>query len=131
MRRLIAMSIIQRGLSVAAYVVATMIIARLLTPAERTMLFEPAKSTTGATLPYAIGWFSQTIRGVQVQWSYGYWVANSALIIRVPSMHRAFVALANSDGLSAPFPLGSGNLESSPVAKEFLEAFVFGSAALR
>jgi O-antigen/teichoic acid export membrane protein len=34
MRRLIAMSMIQRGLSVAAYVVATMIIARLLTPAE-------------------------------------------------------------------------------------------------
>jgi O-antigen/teichoic acid export membrane protein len=34
MRRLIAMSIIQRGLSLAAYVVATMIIARLLTPAE-------------------------------------------------------------------------------------------------
>jgi len=104
---------------------------RLLTANERSMLFEPAKSTSGATLPYAIGWFSQTIRGVQIQWAYGYWTANSSLIIRVPSRQRTFVALANSDGLSAGFPLGNGDLESSPVAREFLEAFVFGNADLQ
>jgi len=104
---------------------------RLLTANERSMLFEAAKSTSGATLPYAIGWFSQTIRGVEVQWAYGYWIANSSLIIRVPSRQRTFVALANSDGLSAGFPLGSGELESSPVAREFLEAFVFGNADLQ
>src|SRR5215212_1069274 len=104
---------------------------KLLTSNERSMLFEPAKSTTGATLPYAIGWFSQNIRGVQVQWGYGYWIANSSLIIRVPSRQRTFVALANSDGLSAPFSLGSGDLESSSVAREFLQAFVFGDAILQ
>ena len=104
---------------------------QLLTANERTMLFAPAQSTSGATLPYAIGWFSQNIRGVQIQWSYGYWIANSSLIIRVPSMKRTFIALANSDGLSADFTLGSGNLESSPVAREFLEAFVFGNASLQ
>ena len=104
---------------------------RLLTASERTMLFEPAKSTNGSTLPYAIGWFSQTIDGVEVHWGYGYWTANSALIISVPSRHRTFVALANSDGLSAKFSLGSGDLMSSPVAREFLEAFVFGDAPLQ
>jgi CubicO group peptidase (beta-lactamase class C family) len=104
---------------------------RLLTSAERSLLFEPAKSTTGSTLPYAIGWFSQNIRGVAIQWAYGYWIGNSSLIIRVPSTRRTFVALANSDGLSAGFPIGKGELESSPIAREFLEAFVFGSAPLR
>lgn len=103
----------------------------LLTASERSILFEPARSTTGETLPYAIGWFSQTIRGVQIQWAYGYWTANSSLIIRVPSKRLTFVALGNSDRLSAEFPLGSGNLESSPVAREFLEAFVFGNGVLQ
>ena len=104
---------------------------QLLSAAEKTMLFQPAKSTNGSTLPYAIGWFSQNIRGVEIQWGYGYWTANSSLIIRVPSKRRTFVALANSDGLSADFSLGSGDLESSPVAREFLQAFVFGDAALQ
>ena len=104
---------------------------QLLSAAEKTMLFQPAKSTNGSTLPYAIGWFSQNIRGVEIQWGYGYWTANSSLIIRVPSKQRTFVALANSDGLSADFSLGSGDLESSPVAREFLQAFVFGDAALQ
>ena len=102
----------------------------LLTSNERTMMFTPATSTSGSTLPYAIGWFSQTINGVAVQWSYGYWVGNSALIIRVPSKQRTFIALANSDGLSAKFQLGSGDLMSSPFAEEFLEAFVFGDTPL-
>lgn len=104
---------------------------QLLTAAEKTMLFTPAKSTNGSTLPYAIGWFSQNIRGVEVQWGYGYWTAISSLIIRVPSKQRTFVALANSDGLSAKFSLGSGDLESSSVAREFLQAFVFGDAVLQ
>jgi CubicO group peptidase (beta-lactamase class C family) len=103
----------------------------LLTASERSVLFEPAQSTSGGTLPYAIGWFSQDIRGTRIEWSYGYWIANSALIIRVPSRRLTFVALANSDRLSADFPLGAGKLESSPVAQEFLEAFVFGAGVLQ
>lgn len=104
---------------------------RLLTSAERSMMFEAAKSTSGATLPYAIGWFSQNIRGINVQWAYGYWIGNSSLIIRVPSKQRTFVALANSDGLSAKFDLGSGDLLSSSVAREFLEAFAFRDTPLQ
>jgi hypothetical protein len=93
-------------------------------------MFQAATSTSGGTLPYAIGWFSQTINAVAVQWSYGYWTGNSALIIRVPSKQRTFVALANSDGLSSRFPLGAGNLLSAPIAREFLEAFIFGDTPL-
>ena len=103
---------------------------QLLTAAQRSMMFEAAKDPSGTSLPYAIGWFSQTIRGTAVQWAYGYWIGNSALIIRIPSTKRAFVALANSDRLSADFNLGGGDLMSSPVAKEFLEAFVFGDVII-
>ena len=102
----------------------------LLTAAQRSMMFEAAKNPSGASLPYAIGWFSQTIRGVPVQWAYGYWIGNSSLIIRLPSKQLTFVALANSDGLSADFSLGSGDLMSSSIAKEFLEAYAFGNATL-
>lgn len=104
---------------------------KLLTATQRSMMFEAAKDPSGASLPYAIGWFSQTIQGVPIQWAYGYWIGNSSLIIRVPSKQLAFIALANSDRLSADFALGSGDLLSSPVAQEFLEAFVFGNGELQ
>lgn len=91
--------------------------------------FTPTVSTRGDTLPYGYGWLVQTIRGVRVQWHYGYWIGNSSLIIRVPDRGLAFVLLANSDGLSRNTNLGSGELLSSPAARAFLDAFVFGRAS--
>jgi hypothetical protein len=40
------------------------------------------------------------------------------------------VLLANADGLSRGTSLGAGNLLSSPAARAFLDAFVFGQAPL-
>ena len=65
-----------------------------------------------------------------LQWHYGYWTGNSSLIIRAPERGLAFVLLANSDGLSRGTSLGTGNLLSSPAARAFLDAFVFGRATL-
>ena len=48
-------------------------------------------------------------------------------IIKVPERELTFVVLGNTDALSAPYPLGSGRLETSPRAREFLDAFVIGS----
>jgi CubicO group peptidase (beta-lactamase class C family) len=93
-------------------------------------VFTPAVSIGGKTLPYGIGWFVQDIRGVRIQWHYGYWTGNSSLIIRVPDRQLAFVLLANSDGLSRNTALGAGDLLSSPAARAFLDAFVFGQATL-
>jgi len=92
--------------------------------------FTPAVSTRGETLPYGIGWFVQDINGVRLQWHYGYWIGNSSLIIRVPDRKLAFVLLANSDGLSRNTSLGTGDLLSSPAARAFLDAFVFGQARI-
>ncbi len=54
----------------------------------------------------------------------------SSLIIKVPRRGLTFVVLANTDGLSAPYPLATGRLDSSPWARAFLDAVVFGAAPL-
>jgi len=84
----------------------------------------------GPSIPYGLGWFVQTIGGVKVVWHYGLWTANSALIVKVPSKGLTFVALANSDTLTSTVNLGNGDLMVSPMAREFVNAFVIGSAQL-
>jgi hypothetical protein len=54
----------------------------------------------------------------------------SSLIIRVPQKKLSFVLMANSDMLSAPYPLGNGDIWVSPYAKEFLKSFVLAGAKL-
>jgi CubicO group peptidase (beta-lactamase class C family) len=104
--------------------------AKVLRAAMRDLMFTPILSSGGATLPYALGWFSQTYNGVRVVWAYGLWVANSALIIKVPERGLTFVVLANTEQLSARYNLGGGKLLESPLAQEFLNAFVFNSTPL-
>jgi CubicO group peptidase (beta-lactamase class C family) len=87
-------------------------------------------STTGKTLPYGLGWFVQEIEGVKINWHYGYWIGMSSLIIRVPDKKISFVLMANSDMLSAPYPLGSGDLSRSPYAMEFLKSYVLPGSKL-
>ena len=81
-------------------------------------------------IPYGLGWFVQTIGGVKVVWHYGLWTSNSSLIIKVPAKGLTFVALANSDTLTSTVNLGNGDLMVSPVAREFVNAFVIGNAQL-
>src|SRR5207253_3106279 len=98
--------------------------------AMRDLMFTPTVSSSGVTLPYALGWFSQTYNGVRVVWAYGLWTANSALIIKIPDRGLTFVVLANTEQLSANYSLGAGKLLESPLANEFLNAFVFNSTPL-
>ena len=91
----------------------------------RDLMFTPTVTAGGSILPYAFGCFSQEYNGVRVIWSYGLWTAISALLIQVPERGLTFVVLANADRLSADYALGAGRLLDSPVAREFLEAFVF------
>ena len=101
-----------------------------LKPATKALAWTPVTSSVGDTFPYGLGWFSTVYKGVRVIWHYGLWTANSSLIIKVPDRGLTFVVLANTDGLSSPYPLGAGKLESSPWAREFLDTFVIGSLAL-
>ena len=69
-------------------------------------------------------------RGERVIWHYGLWIGNSSLIIKIPERRLTFVVLSNTDGLSAPYQLGAGKLESSPWARLFMDTFVFGKTPL-
>ena len=101
-----------------------------LRPATKALAWTPSVSPSGQTFPYALGWFATDYKGVRVIWHYGYWTASSTLVIKVPSEKLTFVLLANTDGLSSPYPLGSGKLDSSPWAREFLETFVIAKLPL-
>jgi CubicO group peptidase (beta-lactamase class C family) len=117
------------ALDVAAFSMAMDRDAFLL-PGTKALAWTAVTSPSGETFPYALGWFSTTYRGVRVIWHYGLWTAISSLIIKVPDRGLAFVVLANTDGLSSPYPLGAGKLDTSPWAREFLDTFVIGSLAL-
>jgi len=119
------------GLTASALDVAAFSMAMdrdlFLLPATKALAFTPATSPSGEVFPYGLGWFSTTYQGVRIIWHYGLWTANSSLIIKVPDRGLSFVVLANTDGLSARYPLGDGKLESSPWARAFLDAFVIGN----
>ena len=94
-----------------------------LKPETKALAFTPVTGPSGETFPYGLGWFTTLYKGVRVIWHYGYWTASSTLVIKVPAQGLTFVLLANTDGLSAPYPLGAGKLDESPWAREFLETF--------
>ncbi|MEX2284405.1 MAG: serine hydrolase domain-containing protein [Gemmatimonadota bacterium] len=102
----------------------------VISQVARDAAFAPTISVAGDTLPYGLGWFSPRYKGERIVWHYGLWTAISSLIIKVPSRGLTFVVLANTDALSSPYPLAAGKLESSPWARAFLDAFVFGAAQL-
>jgi CubicO group peptidase (beta-lactamase class C family) len=98
---------------------------RLLSPQSKAAMLTPSRSNSGQRLPYGLGWFVQDIAGKRVVWHYGWWPdAYSALLIKVPEQELTMVLLANSDGASAPFGLGDGNLLHSPFAVVFINSFV-------
>jgi len=103
-----------------------------LKPETKEEVFTPFVSNSGKELPYGLGWFVYQESDLKIIWHYGYWTANSSLIIKVPNKKLAFVICANSDRLSsASNNIGiDGNLRRSIAAGEFLDAFVFGNAVL-
>jgi hypothetical protein len=87
--------------------------------ARRITLEEQAWRRQGTVT--GLGWFVQTLpNGKVVVWSFGEATnAYSSLLIKVPNEHVTLVLLANSDGLSAPFPLANGDVTVSPFARLF------------
>lgn len=96
----------------------------LVSEESRKAMWTPARSADGRVLPYGLGWFVQEVAGTPIVWHYGWWPdAFSALLVKVPEQDVTLVLLANSDGLSAPFDLGEGDVLRSPFAVAFLEHF--------
>lgn len=98
---------------------------KFLTKESQQLAFTPFVSTKGEAQPYGLGWFTQDYKGLKMLWHYGYWQANSSFILKIPEKNITFIALANTDNLSRPTDLGSGDALSSPVGMAFLKTFVF------
>ena len=85
----------------------------------------PAVGLLGTPSPMGLGWFVQYYRGERVVWHFGT-VPNaySSLIVKLPERGITFILLANSDGLTAPFDLGQGDVTKSLFAALFLKLAV-------
>jgi CubicO group peptidase (beta-lactamase class C family) len=105
----------------------------LLEPGLIPAAFAEGMRQTPADLvfPAAWGWFVETAFHERVLWQYG-WLpgSSSSLFVIVPGRRLALIVLANSDGLSAPFPLADGALAASPIANLFLRLFAGSGDAL-
>jgi len=76
-------------------------------------------------LPMGLGWFVQNYNNEAVVWQFGVVPdAYSSLIVKLPNRRLTFILLANSDGLTAPFPLENGDVTASLFARTFLRLFV-------
>jgi CubicO group peptidase (beta-lactamase class C family) len=88
-------------------------------------MWSSARTTSDAVMPTGLGWFIQNYNGKLVYWQFGLTPgAYSSLIIKVPDNHLTLILLANSDGLSAPFSLQDGDINTSLFARAFLRLFV-------
>jgi CubicO group peptidase (beta-lactamase class C family) len=98
---------------------------KFLTKETQQLAWTPFVSNKGENLPYGLGWFTQNYKGIKMLWHYGYWTANSSFILKIPEKNLTFIAMANTDNLSRPTDLGSGDGLSSPVGMAFLKTFIF------
>jgi CubicO group peptidase (beta-lactamase class C family) len=101
---------------------------RLLAPEWRAKLWTPARTPSGAALPYGLGWFLGEHQGRRLAWHTGLWEGRySALYLKVlgdtPGERLTLILLANSGGLQWETRLDEAAIERSPFATAFLAAF--------
>src|SRR5688500_9836470 len=53
---------------------------RLYPPGGSALAFTPTRATSGAELPYGLGWFVEPRTGGTIVWHFGSWTGNSALL---------------------------------------------------
>ena len=93
----------------------------LLLNDTRQLAWTPAVGRDGTVQPMGLGWFVQFYRGERVIWHFGNVPgAYSSLYLKLPDRGLTFILLANSDGLSAPYDLPSGDVTKSLFAQIFL-----------
>ena len=79
----------------------------------------------GRALPTGLGWFVQNFNGEPLVWQFGLIRDGySALVLKLPARNLTFIALANSDAMTAGYNLNNGDVTASPFATLFLDFFV-------
>jgi CubicO group peptidase (beta-lactamase class C family) len=87
-------------------------------------MWTPPTDAGGRTLPHAYGWFVQSYNSERIVWQFGVSDnASSSLVMMLPARGLTLILLANSQGLTRPFPLSGGDVTVSPFARLFLSLF--------
>lgn len=94
------------------------------------LIFSPNHTKDGEITPYGLGWFVQNYRGVDFYWHFGQTQGESGLFVKVPAKKLTLVILTNTNRLSTPFPLGDGDLFSSPIGQLFYKLFINDNKSL-
>jgi CubicO group peptidase (beta-lactamase class C family) len=90
-------------------------------------IWTPARSPTGATFPYGLGWFVFD-RWARLYWHYGWYPdAFSSLLLKMPDRQLTFILLACTDRASSVFFLGNGDPLRSAFVTAFLDTIVRGA----
>ena len=97
---------------------------RFISGSTQQQVFTANRTKDGTFTPYGLGWFVQRYKGVDFYWHYGQTQGESALFLKVPARKLTFVVLANTDKLSQPFPLGDGDIFTSPLGQLFYRYFI-------
>ncbi len=96
----------------------------LLTADTLAASWTPGIAKDKTPLPMGLGWFVQTYRGELVVWRFGVAPGGySSLIVKLPARNATLILLANSDGLTGPYQLESGDVTRSIFAAIFLRLF--------
>lgn len=75
-------------------------------------------------IPTGLGWFVQNHNGEPLVWQFDTTRdGGSSMVVKLPNRDITLILLANSDGLTAPFGLASGDATASPFVKLFLRFF--------
>ena len=94
----------------------------LVSAASQSLAWTPFALADGRRSAYGLGWFSQVTAAGTAIWHYGLWPTFSSLLLKLPERGVTLIMLANSDGLSARFPLAEGDVTVSPFARAFIAA---------
>lgn len=93
-------------------------------PRAKQQIWTPTRSTTGATLPYGLGWFVLD----RLYWHYGWYPdAFSSLYLKIPDRQLTLILLACTDRASSVFFLGNGDPLRSAFVTAFLDTFGRGA----
>jgi CubicO group peptidase (beta-lactamase class C family) len=122
--------VIASALDLARFDVA-LTTGRLLAPEWRARMWTPARTPSGAALPYGLGWFLGEHRGRRLAWHTGLWEGRySALYLKVlsdtPGERLTLILLANSEALRWETNLDEAAIARSPFAAAFFATFLPG-----
>lgn len=98
---------------------------QLLEPETQALMFQPYRNHLNQPQPYAIGWYVERFKGLQLYWHSGLWDhAYSALYLKVPEHNLSLILLANSQGMWWKNPLDKAEVYRSAFAQLFFKHFL-------